>query len=131
MPLKYDHQLTRNMNTLVSNKKAQVLTAVLLFAFALTSCGQQPQKVKVPTTTPTAATIKTVTIPIDGMACASCQGNVRKNLKGMSGVSDVVVSLEHRNATVTFDSVLASTQQLVNKINQIGYTAGKPKEGKQ
>lgn len=129
MSLKFNHQ-TPDMNTFATTMKVPVFTAVLLFAFTLTSCGQQPQK-KAPTTSSTAATTKKVTIPIDGMACASCQGNVRKNLKGMIGVSDVVVSLEHRNATVTFDSILVSTQQLINKINGIGYTAGKPKEGKQ
>lgn len=119
------------MNTLASTMKAPVLTAVLLFAFALTSCGQQSQKEKVPTTAGSTAATKKITIPIYGMSCVSCQGNVRKNLKGMNGVSDVAVSLEHRNATVTFDSMLVSTQQLVNKINGIGYTAGKPKESKQ
>ncbi len=116
---------------IITTSKAPILTAVLLFAFALTSCAQQSQKEKVPTTASITAATKKVIIPIDGMSCASCQGNVRKNLKGTNGVSAVVVSLEHRNATVTFDSMFVSTQQLVNKINGIGYTTGKPKESKQ
>lgn len=128
--MRYNHPQASNMN-ITTTSKAPVLTAVLLFAFALTSCAQQSQKEKVPTTTSITAATRKVTIPIDGMSCASCQGNIRKNLKGMNGVNDVSVSLEHRNATVTFDSMLVSTQQLVNKINGIGYTAGKPKEGKQ
>lgn len=110
--------------------KVPVLTVVLLFAFALSSCGQKPQKMR-PAAASTATATKKVTIPIDGMSCASCQGNVRKKLKGMNGVSGVEVSLEHRKATVTFNSMLVSTQQLVNKINEIGYTAGEPKESKQ
>lgn len=116
------------MHTLAATLKSWVLATAILFT--LSSCGQQPPKGKEPTTTTTATAVKKVTIPIDGMACASCQGNVRKNLKSINGVTDVQVSLEHRNAMVTFDSLLVNTHQLVDKINKIGYKAGKPKSEK-
>ena len=108
--------------------KKPILAGFLLFELALTSCAQNTKE-KVPTTSSTASTTKKVTIPVGRMSCASCQSNVRKNLKGMNGVSGVEVSLEHSNATVTFDTIILSTQQLINKINEIGYSAGKAKEG--
>ena len=45
-------------------------------------------------------TMKT-TLSIEGMMCGHCQATVEKALKGVPGVSEVVVSLEDKNAVVT------------------------------
>ena len=52
----------------------------------------------------------TKTMKIEGMMCGHCQATVEKALKGVQGVSEVVVSLEDKNAVVTADeSVSADT----------------------
>lgn len=60
------------------------------------------------------------TLSIEGMMCGHCQATVEKALKGVQGVSEVVVSLEDKNAVVTADeSVSADT--LKNAIVDAGY----------
>ena len=52
--------------------------------------------------------------------CGHCQATVEKALKGVQGVSEVVVSLEDKNAVVTADeSVSADT--LKNAVVDAGY----------
>lgn len=64
-------------------------------------------------------TMKT-TLSIEGMMCGHCQATVEKALKGVQGVSEVVVSLEDKNAVVTADeSVSADT--LKNAVVDAGY----------
>ena len=42
----------------------------------------------------------TLTLPIEGMTCASCVGRVEKALKQVPGVSDAVVNLATERATI-------------------------------
>src|SRR5229473_4994223 len=46
--------------------------------------------------------LKTVDIPVDGMACVVCAATVKKAVKSLDGVSRVEVSLEKRTARVTY-----------------------------
>ncbi len=70
---------------------------------------------------------KTVTIPIEGgMACMLCVGRVKKTLKALDGVLEVVVSLEHRYAHVRYLETAVSPECLVAAINSLGYIAGTP-----
>jgi len=70
---------------------------------------------------------KTVTIPIEGgMACMLCVGRVKKTLKALDGVLEVVVSLEHRYAHVRYLETAVSPERLVAAINSLGYIAGTP-----
>ncbi len=69
---------------------------------------------------------KTVTIPIEGMACMLCVGRVKKTLKALDGVLEVAVSLEHRRAQVRYLETEVSPERLVAAINALGYKAGTP-----
>lgn len=73
------------------------------------------------------ADLKTVVIPIEGMACVACAATVRKTLKSLDGVSSVEVNLEKRSAQVTFAASKLSPDALVAAINKLGYRAGTPK----
>lgn len=64
-------------------------------------------------------TMKT-TLSIEGMMCGHCQATVEKALKGVQGVSEVVVSLEDKNAVVTADASV-SADTLKNAIVDAGY----------
>ena len=52
-------------------------------------------------------TMKT-TLSIEGMMCGHCQATVEKALKGVPGVSEVVVSLEDKNAVVTAEESVSA-----------------------
>ena len=60
------------------------------------------------------------TLSIEGMMCGHCQATVEKALKGVQGVSEVVVSLEDKNAVVTADASV-SADTLKNAIVDAGY----------
>ena len=55
----------------------------------------------------------TTTISIEGMMCAHCQAHVEKALKEVAGVTEVIVSLENKNAVVTGDASVEALKQAV------------------
>ena len=61
----------------------------------------------------------TVTLPIEGMTCASCVGRVERALKEVPGVTDAVVNLATERAAVSGDNLDRS--QLVAAIEKVGY----------
>ena len=62
----------------------------------------------------------TKTLDIEGMMCAHCQAHVQKALEGVAGVTQVVVSLEDNNATVTADGGVED-QALIDAVTESGY----------
>lgn len=66
------------------------------------------------------------TIPIEGMTCNACVTAVKRKFKSMDGLEKVEVSLEHREATFTYESDKITARQIQNAINEIGYKAGEP-----
>lgn len=69
---------------------------------------------------------KTVRIPIEGMICTVCAGNVKKALKSVPGVQEAEISLERREAVVRYGEGKVLSEQLVSAINLLGYKAGAP-----
>jgi len=72
------------------------------------------------------APAKTITIPIEGMTCASCVAHVKRRLRSIDGVSEVEVSLEQRNARVRYLDGRVLPEHLVTAINELGYKASTP-----
>ena len=60
------------------------------------------------------------TLDIEGMMCANCQAHVKKALEGVAGVTQVVVSLEEKKATVTSDTNVED-QALIDAVAESGY----------
>lgn len=58
-------------------------------------------------------------IIIEGMMCEHCTGRVEKALREIDGVTDVVMSLEGKSATVTADGVEDSA--LKTAVTDAGY----------
>ena len=61
------------------------------------------------------------TIPVIGMACASCSANVERKLNSLEGIHSASVSLPGRSALVDYDPSKISLQQMKQAINGIGY----------
>lgn len=58
---------------------------------------------------------------VDGMMCAHCQAHVQKALAGVEGVSEAVVDLENKKATVTLSQDVAD-RALMDAVTEAGYT---------
>jgi Cu+-exporting ATPase len=73
--------------------------------------------------------INTISLPVEGMMCASCVLRVEKTLKKIDGISEVNVNLATEKATITFDNSKASLEQIAGKIEDAGYKLIVPVEG--
>ena len=65
----------------------------------------------------------TIHVSVNGMVCVSCVNNIQSNISELTGVSSIVVSLEEKMATVTFDPRIVSPQSIVDGINDLGFEA--------
>ena len=63
----------------------------------------------------------TIELDIAGMTCDHCVRSVTNALKDVPGVSEAVVSLEDKQATVTAESV--DVEALIAAVEEEGYTA--------
>lgn len=61
------------------------------------------------------------TIPVIGMACASCSANVERKLNSLDGIRNANVSLPGRSALIDYDPDVISLEQMKAEINGIGY----------
>ncbi len=72
---------------------------------------------------------ESVTLPVLGMTCASCQHHVEQALRLTAGVESAHVDLMAHRASVVFDPAAAKPEQLVEAIRGAGYDAVLPRAG--
>jgi Cu+-exporting ATPase len=72
---------------------------------------------------------ESLTFPVLGMTCASCQHHVEAALRSTAGVQSAHVDLIANRASVQFDPAIASPQSLVDAIRASGYDAVLPRFG--
>ena len=70
---------------------------------------------------PASSATRTVTLSVPGMNCAACPITVKKALVKVAGVAKVDVSLDRREAVVTFDDTKAGVGQLTRATTEAGY----------
>ena len=73
--------------------------------------------------------IKTLTLPVEGMTCASCVARVEKALKKVDGVDGVNVNFATEKVTLTFNEEKADFVKLSEVVEDAGYKLIAPKEG--
>lgn len=66
--------------------------------------------------------IQTLTLPVEGMTCASCVARVEKSLSHVTGVHNAAVNLATEKATVKFDPTLVTPEQMAKAVEDAGYT---------
>jgi Cu+-exporting ATPase len=72
---------------------------------------------------------ESLTLPVLGMTCASCQHHVEEALRSTAGVESAHVDLMAHRASVVFDPTSAKPEQLVEAIRGAGYDAVLPRAG--
>jgi P-type Cu+ transporter len=72
---------------------------------------------------------ESLTLPVLGMTCASCQHHVEEALRDTPGVEQARVDLMAHRASIVFDPALAAPEQLVAAIRSAGYDAVLPRAG--
>ncbi len=62
-----------------------------------------------------------LTLPVEGMTCASCVGHVERALNKVAGVEQANVNLATERASVTFDPKRSTVADLVDAVHDAGY----------
>ena len=62
-----------------------------------------------------------LTLPIEGMTCASCVNRVERFLRKTDGVVEANVNLATEQATVRFDPLVAGRRELQRAVEDAGY----------
>src|SRR5690606_19819478 len=74
-----------------------------------------------PAANPPGSVVTRLSLPVEGMTCASCVGRVERALNAVPGVQTVAVNLATERADLSFDG-LADPQAAVRAIESAGYT---------
>jgi Cu+-exporting ATPase len=74
-----------------------------------------------------APTTESLTLPVLGMTCASCQHHVEEALRATLGVQSARVDLMAHRASVVFDPAIAAPAALIEAIRSAGYDAVLPR----
>jgi len=74
---------------------------------------------------------ESLTMPVLGMTCASCQHHVEEALRSTDGVESARVDLMGHRATVVFDPAKAAPEAFVQAIRGAGYDAVLPRPGEE
>ncbi|HIP95677.1 MAG TPA: heavy metal translocating P-type ATPase, partial [Anaerolineae bacterium] len=64
---------------------------------------------------------KQITLPVQGMTCASCVTHVERALKSVEGVSEANVNLATEQASVKFASESVEIGNLIAAVRDVGY----------
>jgi len=62
-----------------------------------------------------------ISLPVEGMTCASCVAHVEKALKNLSGVTEVKVNLMSSKAVIEYDPDRVKITDMVQAVEDIGY----------
>ena len=65
--------------------------------------------------------METLTLNIKGMTCGGCVNSVTTVLQKLAGVSNVNVSLEQNNATISYDPARVKPAQFKSAIEDAGF----------
>src|SRR3972149_5480939 len=67
------------------------------------------------------AITKSLSLPVQGMTCASCVSHVEGALKELPGVANVVVNLATNKASLTYDPVRVTLADMARAVDDVGY----------
>lgn len=65
--------------------------------------------------------VETLTLPVEGMTCASCVLRVEKAVKKIEGVQDASVNLATEKVTLKYDGSKVSLEELAKAVDEAGY----------
>jgi len=105
-------------------RKIVYLSLIIVAAVALFQLGCREQSDR--KTAVTRDHVQSVVLPVKGMSCSVCVGQVRKCLNSVKGVTDVNVSLKDANARIQYLPEKTSPHVLVETINKCGYKSEEP-----
>jgi copper chaperone CopZ len=68
--------------------------------------------------------VRSVTIPIEGMACDACAARIQTRLAGVEGVLDANVSFDGKRAAIRYNAHAVEPERIAAAISGLGFTTG-------
>src|SRR3972149_6463604 len=68
------------------------------------------------------ASTRLLSLPVEGMSCASCVSHVEDVLRDTPGVSEVVVNLGTRKASLAYDPARVTLREIIGAVGDVGYS---------
>jgi Cu+-exporting ATPase len=65
--------------------------------------------------------LKNLTIPVQGMTCASCVARVEKSIRAVEGVREASVNLASEKANIVYDPSLVKPEGIKKAVEELGY----------
>ena len=62
-----------------------------------------------------------ISLPVEGMTCASCVARVEKTVTKINGISNVNVNLATEKVTFDYDPAMVKLDEVAAKVEDIGY----------
>lgn len=100
-----------------------IITGFTFFLLSYLSC----QSSKTESNSVSPENLVEVSIEVKGMTCEGCENAIVKNLDAIAGVEEAKASHTDSIAFVTFDKTKTSIDELVESIENTGYTTGEYK----
>lgn len=98
----------------------------LLGGALIFGCGKGDRKNQPESQKMAAANVRMVKLDIEGMTCTGCEYGVKTALEKIDGVTKAEADFEAKSAEVEFDPEVATVAQMVEAVNQTGFTAKAP-----
>lgn len=118
-----------------TTKTVLILASTVVAAFVglnLYTYASQHRSSSAPGGTPTSNRgLASVTIPVEGMTCFTCELTVESSLKKLSGVESADAKVNEAVAYVRYDPTRVSLDALIAAINKTGYRATRPSPSSQ
>lgn len=76
-----------------------------------------------------AASVQTLTLDIEGMTCAGCEGHVKTAVGKLPGILETRVSYEQGRAVVRFDETQTSAAAISAAVDETGYRVTQSQTG--
>lgn len=64
---------------------------------------------------------ETIVLTVEGMSCGHCRQRVEDGLKALKGVKEAMVSLEQKQATVTYLPGKITPDEMKRAIRELGF----------
>src|SRR5438132_5915631 len=88
----------------------------------VTMMPMRPKSAPAPVKAASSGKTASLTIPIEGMSCASCVAKIEHGLSAVSGVSRSAVNLATEQATVEYQPGVTDPAAIQETIRSLGYT---------
>lgn len=121
-------QMTRGKMTRTVLTLASVVVAIFV-SLNLYTYASQSRRTNAAPASLAQGDVASVTIPVEGMTCFTCELTVESSLKKLSGVQSADAKVNEASAYVSYDPARVSLDDLVSAINKTGYHAKPPREG--